>query len=179
MDSNTTKVKWVFWEIFGAFGFGSLITCTLPAIQSSLPEADVATATGTHAFLRSLGLVWGITIPSIVLDNRINGNLGQIQDANVRAVLSSGGAYSQINSDFILSLDNTTRMQVVELYTDALQTIWRVGIAFSLVGFLAVFIEKHIEMRQTLETDFGIDTGKKNGVKNAENGDSTINTRTL
>ena len=39
---------------------------------------------------------------------------------------------------------------------DALRTVWQVAIAFSCLGFLCVFIEKYIELRKQLDTDYGL-----------------------
>ncbi|MCJ1380215.1 hypothetical protein MMC17_003318 [Xylographa soralifera] len=157
MDANTTRVEWVFWQIFAAFGLGSLVTCTLPAIQASLSESDVATSVGTHAFLRSFGFVWGFTIPSIILNNLVNANIDIIQDPSVRAAIANGGAYAQADSNLFSSLTGAAREQTLQVYTDALHGVWYAAAAFSLIGFLAVFVEKRIELRTTLETEFGLE----------------------
>ena len=157
MDSATKKVEWVFWQIFAAFGLGPLISSTLPAIQSSLPESDVATSVGTHAFLRSFGFVWGFTVPSIILDNLVSANIGIIKDSHVQSALADGGAYSQVGGSYYISLTGTVREETLQVYTYALRGVWYAAAAFSVAGFFAVFVEKHIELRTTLETEFGLE----------------------
>jgi len=161
MDENTPTVQWTFWELFAAFGLGCLISSTLPAIQSSLPESDVAAITATHAFLRAFGLVWGFTIPSIIFDNRISANIQIVTDPAVRAALEGGAAFSQVNSAYFRALGSETKAQVLRLFTLALRSTWYAALAFSLLGFLSVFVEKHIELRKDLVTEFGLEDEKK------------------
>ena len=157
MGTDTTTVEWVFWQLFAAFGLGSLITSTLPAIQASLSEAEVATSVGTHAFLRSFGFVWGFTIPSVILNNLVNAKIDLVQDPSVQAATVDGGAYALVDSDFFRSLTGTAREQTLQVYADALHGIWYAAAAFSVFGFLAVFVEKRIELRTTLDTEFGLE----------------------
>ncbi|KAI3333482.1 hypothetical protein F4824DRAFT_471827 [Ustulina deusta] len=59
-------------------------TTILPAIQASLPEADIATITSMYAFLRSVGGIWGVTIPSVIFNGQVNVFVGRIGDLAVR-----------------------------------------------------------------------------------------------
>jgi MFS family permease len=157
MDANTSTVKWVFWQIFASYGLGCLINSTLPAIQSSLPEADVATCTGAHAFLRSFGFVWGFTIPGLVFNSQIKAGIAVVSDAAVRATIENGNAFSGGAADLIPKLNGVVKEQVVHLYTIALRNVWYTALGFSLLGFLFVFCEKSIQLRDELETEFGLE----------------------
>lgn len=75
----------------------------------------------------------------------------------MQAAITNGGAYSQADGDFFASLTGAAREQTLQVYTKALQGVWYAAAAFSLVGFLAVFVEKRIELRTTLETEFGLE----------------------
>ncbi|KAH6657440.1 major facilitator superfamily domain-containing protein [Truncatella angustata] len=161
MDETTSTVKWVFWQFFGAYGLGSLIMSILPAIQSSLPEADVASSTGVHAFLRSFGFVWGFTIPSLIVNNQVNRNLYLITDPEVQEAVAGGGAFSEAYSPLLNSLTGETKTQVLRLYTVSLQTVWYAALAFSLLGFLLVFVEKQLKLRESLQTEFGLEEEQK------------------
>ena len=59
----------------------------------------------------------------------------------------------------------STRGEVESVYVCALQTVWQVAIAFSLLGFLLVFGEKHVELRTELQTEFGLDEGNEKTVE--------------
>ena len=49
----------------------------------------------------------------------------------------------------------------MDVYASAIRVVWLVGMAFSLVGFLFVFLEKHVDMRVTLNTEFGLERQKQ------------------
>ncbi|CAG8972408.1 hypothetical protein HYALB_00007162 [Hymenoscyphus albidus] len=159
MDENTPTVQWTFWELFAAFGLGSLISSTLPAVQSSLPEADVAATTATHAFLQSFGLVWGFTIPSIIFNNEISKNINLVQNETIRTTLLGGDAFSQGTENYS-QLTQDTKEQILHLSTIALRSTWYAAVAFGLLGFLSVFVEKHIELGTELETQFALEDEK-------------------
>jgi len=156
MDETTSTVKWVFWQFFGAFGLGSVILSILPAIQASLPESDVAAATGVHAFLRSFGFVWGFTVPSLVFNNEVYRNLYLVDDPEVRAAIAAGDAYAQAHGPLLDGLTGVTKQQTLRLYAKCLQTVWYTALAFSLFGFLLVFVEKGLKLRETVQTEYGL-----------------------
>ena len=166
LDSDSNKAAWVCFQLITAIGLGFVMTTILPSIQASLPESDVATATGTFAFVRSFGFIWGITVPSIIFNARFNALQGQINDGAVRSLLVNGGAYGYASGAFIKALPHDTRAQVLSVYTAALKAVWEAAIAFALLGFLAVFVAKDVTLRTELETEFGLDSGEKTGDSN-------------
>jgi Major Facilitator Superfamily len=163
LTSSSHRAAWLCFQILAALGLGFVMTTILPSIQASLPESDVGSATGTYAFLRSFGFVWGVTVPSIVFNNQFDRYIGQISDAAMRARLANGQAYGYATGGFISSLPDSVQTEVVNVYTAALKTVWHVATAFSLFGFLAVFMMKHVELRTELQTEYGLDEGKKQG----------------
>ena len=72
LDSGSNKATWVYFQLITAIGLGFVMTTILPSVQAYLPESDVATATGTFAFVRSFGFIWGITVLSIIFNARFN-----------------------------------------------------------------------------------------------------------
>lgn len=159
MSSSTTTVAWAFFEILAGIGIGLPLTTQLPAIQAVLPESDTAVSTSTYSFIRSFGFVWGATIPSIVFNSRINAKLSSIDDYDVRSALANGGAYSYALE--VRHLKGAILQQTLRVYSEALRDVWFVGLAFAVVGFLLVFVEKHVDMRVTLDTEFGLEHSKR------------------
>lgn len=78
-------------------------------------------------------------------------------------MFSGGNAYSFVTNTLVSSFPPETRHQIVEVYTDALKVVWYVALAFAIFAFLLVFVEKEIEMRTTLETEFGLKDEQKKG----------------
>ncbi|PSR97193.1 major facilitator superfamily domain-containing protein [Coniella lustricola] len=166
MTPATSTVAWAWFEIVAGIGIGFPLTTQLPAIQAVLTDADTAISTSTYSFIRAFGFVWGATIPSIVFNARINAGLGAIGDAAVRAALADGGAYSY--ALLVRDLAGDTKQQTLAVYEQALRTVWYVGLAFALVGFLLVFVEKHVDMRVTMEGEFGLEKTKRASDEDAE-----------
>lgn len=166
LSPSTSTVAWAWFEILAGIGVGLPLTTQLPAIQAVLPEADTAISTSTYSFIRSFGFVWGTTIPSIVFNSRIEAGLGSINDSKVRAALSDGGAYSYALN--VRDLTGQTLQQTLHVYEEALRIVWLVGLAFALVGFLLVFTEKHVDMRVTLDTEFGLENVERSRNNDAD-----------
>ncbi|KAI1132437.1 major facilitator superfamily domain-containing protein [Nemania abortiva] len=159
LHNSTTKVAWVFFEIIISVGLGFSVSIILPAIMAGLPESDVATSTAAYAFIKTFGYVWGVTIPSIIFNAVFNANLSTIRDSLLRAQLVDGAAYafaSEIHQRKH-SLNTVVLHEVQQVYTVSLRTIWWVGLGTSLVGFLLVWGERSLELRDSLETEYGLD----------------------
>lgn len=161
MDSSTKTVEWFFWQFFASLGVGLHQATIIPGIQSSLPPSEVASSTATFSFLRAFGMVWGIVIPSTILDSRVNRQLSDLGNPILSAALGNGRAYGAASPGSLRSLSPDLYVQATSIYAQALKTVWYVAMAFSLVGFLAVFVEKHVELRQEVAEDFNIDDGSE------------------
>ncbi|MCJ1333683.1 hypothetical protein MMC10_010383 [Thelotrema lepadinum] len=169
LTADSTTAEWVIYQLFLAIGIGASFVTILPAIQSTFAESDVAVSSGTFSFIRSFGIVWGTTIPTTIFNSQINANIDQVSDPAIRAVLANGGAY-EFASVGIGTLPPTVRSEVVALYTSAIKPVWQVMLAFALLGFIVVLFEKPIELRQELDTEFGIDRAPDTKVEEAKQG---------
>ena len=161
-------------EIITTWGIGVPMSIMLPVILASLKEEDTATATAMFSFMRSFGFIWGITIPAVVFNGQTDHFLDRISDPNVRADLANGGAYSRISEGYVQSLQGQVRVEVVGVYVSSLKTVWQVGIAFAGVGFLLVFLIKHVELRTDLDTKYGLEEKQKEKQLEAEKGEAGV-----
>ncbi|XXH02499.1 hypothetical protein Hte_008875 [Hypoxylon texense] len=178
LDENTSTAYWGGIQCLNAAGIGILTTTTLPAVQAPLDETDQAIATATWAFVRSFGGVWGVAIPAAVFNTRVNQLVGSLEDANLRDLLSNGGAYGLASGNFISTLgsDSVVQGEVKNIYVRSLQLCWQVGIGFALLGFVLSFVVKEIQMRTELETEFGLEKKPKHpetGENNVSPSDDT------
>ncbi|KAH6647482.1 DNA repair protein RAD50 [Truncatella angustata] len=162
-DKDTPLAQIVVFQMITAGGSGFVLNTLLPACQAPLEEKDQATITAAWSFIRSFGAIWGVAIPAAVFNNRFGQLAHLITDPEVAAIFSHGDAYQFAVADFINSFSEVTRNEIVGIYTDALKQVWQIGIVFSGVSFLLVFIEKEIKLRTDLNTDFGMERGKKEG----------------
>ncbi|PGH19024.1 hypothetical protein AJ79_00058 [Helicocarpus griseus UAMH5409] len=172
LGTNTSPALWVFLQLFIGAGLGMVMTCLLPAVQAKLSEADTALSTGSWAFLRSVGIIWGVSIPAAIFNNRFDQLLHTIGDEGARRVLGSGQAYSRASDAFVDSFDGETRKQVLNVYSEALRRVWLISIVFAGTAFLAVFLEREVKLRTELETEFGLEDEKQGKEKEGEANDS-------
>lgn len=170
LDAGTPTVAWVFYQLIAAAGFGIPISTLLPAIMAALPESDVAASASIFSFIKTFGYIWGVTIPSIVFNAIFNDNLFRIGDNEVRGQLRDGGAYAYASRTDAAreSLDPQTWEEIAMVYVKSLRVIWWLGLGLSLLGFLIVFIEKHLELRTELQTAYGLDEGVQESSKRGE-----------
>ncbi|KAK8133433.1 major facilitator superfamily domain-containing protein [Apiospora sp. TS-2023a] len=163
LDATSHTAAWACFQIIVAVGLGLILTSILPAICAPLEEKDVAVANGTFSFIRSFGFIWGITLPSIIFNARFDQLAPRIEDVDLWLRLTGGAAYGYANSGLITSLVGDARDQVISVYTDALKSTWYAAVGFAVASFFAVCVEKHIEMRTNLETQFGLEEGAAGG----------------
>lgn len=164
LDSNSSKVVWIIFQLIASAGAGMIMSVLLPAIMAALPESDVAAATAAYSFIRTFGYVWGVTVPSIIFNAVFNKHLPSISDPYLRSQLKDGAAYEFASQAHRLrgTYPADVWAEVTQVYTTSLRTIWWMGLGLSIFGFFAVGLEKHLELRNDLETEYGIDDEKKN-----------------
>ena len=165
LAAGSSAGAWIGFQVIVAGGGGIVAATTLPAILAALPESHVATASGAYSFMRSFGYVWGVTLASIVFNGRFDGLAERITDAAVRLRLVDGAAYGFASRGFVQALPPDTQTQVVGVYVAALQTVWWVMAGVACAGFVCVLAERHIELRKELDTEFGLEEGKRRGAE--------------
>lgn len=174
LDSKSSIGAWVGYQVVGAAGLGLVIPTLLPAVMAPLSEGDTALATSTWAFLRGFGVIWGTAIPAAIFNSRFDELATTvITDATVRAQVVNGQAYSHATAAFLQTLSEPTREEFITALNESLRRTWQVGIGFSALGFLLVFLEKDIPLRQELATEFGME--KKTTAKAPSEEDGTVN----
>ncbi|GAP90881.2 putative major facilitator superfamily protein [Rosellinia necatrix] len=156
-DRNTHLAVIAVLQLIFAFGVGIVTPSLLTAIQAALPDDLNAASTGTFAFLRSIGTIWGVSIPAAIFNNRFDQLLGGLPDEAARAALSRGHAYESASAEFVNSFPDAIRDSIISIYERSLMQVWQIGIVFAGLGFLVVFLEKNLELRTEHESqNFGL-----------------------
>jgi MFS family permease len=155
MNATSSPAQWIIFQIIFATGAGIMLPTLLPAVQADLQESDTATATGTWNFIRSFGVIGGISIPTTIFNNQFDRLSSLIRNPAVRASLSHGRAYSHVSRDFIKSFPNPLRDEIIGAYSESIKLVWQVAISFTGLTFLLVFLEMEIKLRTELETEYG------------------------
>jgi hypothetical protein len=163
MDADTNPAAWAWFQLICAAGSGLLVGIMLPAVQAPLDDTYVATSTGLWSFARYFGCIWGVAIPSAIFNTECSRLARELSDPRIAEMLTGGRAYQYATAAFVNGIEDVaTRAEVVEVFTGALRQVWLIGIAFAGIGFLLVFVEKEVELRNELNTEFGMEERKKN-----------------
>lgn len=150
---------------------GCLATSGLAAVQADLPDTDAALSTASYDFMRAYGAIWGVSIPAAIFNSHSKSEAWKVSDSGIRSILAKGAAYEFFTfADQDTShLSEVAKEQVQEVFARSMRVAWLVGLAFCLLGFLLVFVEKNLLLRETLDTEFGLDEKKdRASQKNAE-----------
>nr|KMM63826.1 hypothetical protein CPAG_00180 [Coccidioides posadasii RMSCC 3488] len=141
LDNQSSTGHWVGFQFLFGSGAGMIFSSTLPPIQASVREADMATATATWSFMRSFGSVWGIAIPTAIFNDKIESILGRINDPSLRVELSNGGAYGLASAGLSRTLGSNRKLlsEVIGVYVNGLRFTWLLAIPFAVAGFLMCF----------------------------------------
>ncbi|RAH75067.1 MDR family MFS transporter [Aspergillus aculeatinus CBS 121060] len=167
LGPQSSTAAWTLTQMIAAFGAGTILPVLLPAVQAGLEEKETATSTALWAFVRSFGIIWGLSVPAAIFNNQFDQYASSISDSSVRNMLSGGNAYSYASSATISALPATVRAETIDVYSRSLRVVWQVSIGFSGLSFLLCFFEKNIKLRSHLETEYGL---KEKDARNGSNG---------
>lgn len=163
LRANTSKVTYVWFELIASMGMGPLLSVILPAIMAPLPEEYVATASATYSFIRTFGYVWGVTIASLIFNSVFERNLHSISNQEMQQQLRGGAAYSFASQ--IHSIDDdyaaVVREEIIAVYVKSLRAVWWTCLGISVFSFGAVALERSVELRKELDTEYGLEKGDK------------------
>lgn len=155
-NPDTTVAQWASYQCVCALGAGVLLNSQLPAFQSAVPESDQAAASAAWGFIRSFGWVWGVAIPASIFNNRISQLLGEISDPAAAQMMASGGAYGAASAALVEQFPPAVQAEIRSVYSQALQRLFQISIAFAGVGFMLSLFEDEIVLREKLDTEFGL-----------------------
>ncbi|KAI9713124.1 MAG: hypothetical protein M1820_001109 [Bogoriella megaspora] len=161
LTEYSPKVEWILFQFVLAIGTGFTMISILPVIQAAVPERLLATATSTFAFVRNFGFVWGITLPPVIFNSQVDHRLNTISDPKIAASMAAGGAYGFAGTGDVNHLPETVKQEVLRVYKESLDAIWYAAAAVAAIAFVVVFLEKHIELKMDMDTEFGMEEVRK------------------
>lgn len=151
----------LIFQLITGFGAGLLFEPPLIALQAMTSQKDIATATGTLSFIRSLSTSLAAVIGGVIFQNGMD-----IQGPKLRA----GGLSSQLLSDLsgrsaaanvedVMSMlsDPMQKLVVKEAFAWSLRNIWILCTCVTFCGLLfGLFIKKNALSREHIETKTGL-----------------------
>jgi MFS family permease len=143
MDATTSLwLSSVYLFVLG-LGLGLSMQVLTIVVQNTVPYRDLGVATSGVTFLRTLGSSFGVALFGTVYSNSL---------APSAAALGARGPQA------VHALPPPVREQVVEAYTDALQTVFLAAIPVGLLAMLIALTLKQVPLRDTARaaaTDMG------------------------
>ena len=162
VDSSLPTI--IIFQVIAGFGAGLLFQPPLIALQAVTSQKDIATATGTFSFIRSLSTSLAAVIGGVIFQNGMD-----IQGPRLRAAgmssqslkdLSGGRAAANVGSVLSILSDPMQRLVVKEAFAWSLRNIWILctclifcGLLFSLFIERTALSEEHVETRTGLSKD--------------------------
>lgn len=149
VDLNRTSNwgKLAMYQMIAGAGCGPLFQGPLIAIHSVIDQKDVATATTTYAFLRSLATALGISLGLVVFTNIMEEQVNVLREKGVSesslALLSGGGASANVPR--IKELPRFEGLAIRDAYAQGMKGMWWFFFAAAVVsGLASLFIGRHV-----------------------------------
>jgi EmrB/QacA subfamily drug resistance transporter len=132
----------VFMLVLGV-GIGLVMQVIVLVVQNDAPPRDIGVATSTATFFRSMGGSLGVALFGAIFASRLTSELKTLPgDAAARF---SGGV--NISPDQVHSLSPAIRHDFLLAFVDALQPVFMVGAAVTLVAFILAWMLKEVPLR--------------------------------
>lgn len=164
MLARTTPIPaWLMFQLIVAAGSGIVISSMLPAVQVKLPDTTTGQSSGSWAFLRGTGSLFGVAIPGAVFNIRFASLLPSISSPTARAQLEKGQAYQRATASFVKGFEADVQAEIVHSFTESLKCVWIIFCVLAGVGFVMAWFEQEHKMRKTLNTAYGLKTLKSAG----------------
>ncbi|GAA6026165.1 hypothetical protein JCM11491_006596 [Sporobolomyces phaffii] len=153
LTGHSSKGEWIGYPIIVGLGAGALYSSTNFAVLAPLRPAQQPYASAFYGFNRAAGQVFGISIGSSILQNRLNATLPR----ELLAKLGGGGEIAFAAIPVIKTLPEPLRSQVREAFADSTKTIWQVMIGVAGVAFVFALTLKNIPLSRERDERWGLE----------------------
>jgi MFS family permease len=138
--SRTTGwAELIIFQLLAGIGSGPLFQAPLIAVHAVIDPKDVATATATFAFLRSLGTALAISLGLIVFQNAMaaqkSEELVRKLGAEVADRITGEGASASI--EFVKQLHGEVRKAAMDAYANGLRNMWWFFLAIAIMAVVS------------------------------------------
>ncbi|KAI0742411.1 major facilitator superfamily domain-containing protein [Daedaleopsis nitida] len=144
LQANSSTGQWVGFQIVVSAGTGVLFSSTVFPVLAPLPVSRTASALAFFSFTRAFSQVWGITIGSSILQNRLERTLPP--EFNARFPAGAQIAYAAI--PVIRTLPEPLQSRVRDAFAESLGAVWQTMIGVSGAGLLSVALMREVKMAE-------------------------------
>nr|POE98231.1 mfs-type transporter [Quercus suber] len=163
LNENSSWAKLIIYQIIAGVGVGPIFQAPLVALLTQVAQSDVATATATFNFLRTLATAIGIIVGQVVYQNQLVSDQPRlIASLGADGAAQLGGADASANTQVINSLPGPQRDVARSVFADALQPAWIMYTCFAVAGLLcALFIQQKTLSTEHTVTKTGLEAEKE------------------
>jgi EmrB/QacA subfamily drug resistance transporter len=134
----------VFMLVLGV-GIGLVMQVIVLVVQNDAPPRDIGVATSTATFFRSMGGSLGVALFGAIFASRLSNELATLPPQ--LAARFSGGI--NISPEQVHALPPAVRDDFLHAFVEALQPVFIVGAAVTLVAFVLACLLKEVPLRGT------------------------------
>jgi hypothetical protein len=154
--TNWTKI--IIFQIVAGLGVGPNFQAPLIALQSNIPQRDIASATATFGFIRNLSTSISVVIGGVIYQNEMNKKAASLEAAlgpELAGQLSGGSAGASVG--IVTALPAAQRTIAQNAFYKSLRTMWIVYVAFAVLGLIiSFFIASNHLSKEHEETKTGL-----------------------
>ena len=161
-STHTTLAETIIFQVIAGIGAGPGFQAPLIALQAVVDQDDIATATATLGFIRSLATSLSVVIGGVIFQNSMDIRVPSLATpptnlpANIIDLLSKGGAAANVMFAGTIQ-DPVQKLAVRDAYAWSMRNMW---ILYTSISALAVvssaFIKRHHLKQGHVETKTGI-----------------------
>jgi hypothetical protein len=138
--SRTTGwAELIIFQLLAGIGSGPLFQAPLIAVHAVIDPKDVATATATFAFLRSLGTALAISLGLIVFQNAMAAQKSQelVRKLGPEVAQRITGEDASASIEWVKNLSGEVRNAAMDAYANGLRNMWWFFLAIAVMAVLS------------------------------------------
>ncbi|DAA76129.1 TPA_exp: Uncharacterized protein A8136_1166 [Trichophyton benhamiae CBS 112371] len=163
LPSHRSLVKVILYQLVAGMGIGPNFQAPIIALQSHIRPSDIATATASIAFCRNLASSISVVIGGVIIQNRLQSNILEIQHLLSPKTLDAlQGVSAGASVHIIQALPPNEKQPVLDAYTKSLSTMWIFYTALAAIGFIVSLLLQKKKLNKEHEvTKTGLDAQER------------------
>jgi MFS family permease len=150
IDAHTPLWLVGIWMALLGLGLGATMQNLVLAVQNTVSQADLGTASSTVAFFRALGGAIGVSVLGALLSHRVTALVAEGL-AGLGLPVSAEGAGGGIPD--VAELPGPVRSVVEDAYGEAMAHIFLVAAPITFLALLAILAMTEVPLRRTLDLE--------------------------
>lgn len=153
LSPETTTAARVGYLMLMGCGTGILFPALASCVQASQPDEDVAIATSTFVFIRSLGQTLGVAFGGVIFQNQWDKNMAQL--VSTKSIPTYFQIPGSLAESVVLQLPlfpPYIRQLAQGLYSDSLRVVWICFIPLAIIAFISSLFARNYSLNKGLNS---------------------------